>query len=101
MAHLHQKTLNWHIVHSNYNFCYQSLLFFKFILFSRACGIEVDDLFFVTGGRSHGKTVIAYTEAGVGTYLPNLRTGRYDHACSKFVTEEGEPVSSFSPRIIN
>ena len=59
----------------------------------------MDDLFFVTGGKSHGKTVIGYTEAGVGSYLPNLRTGRYDHACSKFVTDDGETVSSWQPQL--
>ena len=59
-----------------------------------ACGIELDDKFVVTGGIYSKTTVAQYTEAGAVTYLPSLKTARYDHACSKFVNEDGDTVSS-------
>ena len=36
-----------------------------------------------------------FTEAGAVTYLPSLKTGRYAHACSKFVTDDGYTVSGY------
>ena len=59
-----------------------------------ACGIELDDKFVVTGGKFSNTKVAQYTEAGAVTYLPSLKTERYDHACSKFVNEDGDTVSS-------
>ena len=63
-------------------------------MFRLACGIELDDKFVVTGGKYSNTKVAQYTEAGAVTYLPSLKTARYDHACSKFVNDKGETVSS-------
>ena len=63
-------------------------------MFRQACGIELDDKFVVTGGYARQTTVAEFTEAGAVTYLPSLKTERYDHACSKFVNEDGDTVSS-------
>ena len=64
-------------------------------LFRYACGIEVDNKFVVTGGYARQTTVAEFTEAGAVTYLPSLKTGRYAHACSKFVTDDGYTVSGY------
>ena len=51
--------------------------------------------FIVTGGYDSGviQTVAEFTETGQVTYLANLQEGRYLHACSKFVDNNGETVS--------
>ena len=54
----------------------------------------MDDKFVVTGGRYKRKKVSEFTEAGVVTYMRNLKTGRSYHACSKFVNDDGDTVSS-------
>ena len=64
-------------------------------LFRYACGIEVDDKFVVTGGYFTQTKVAEFTEAGAVTYLPSLKTGRWYHACSKFVTDDGDTVSLY------
>ena len=65
---------------------------------SDACGIEVNGKFVVTGGvqrpDSATSKVREYTEAGDVTNLRSLNTGRYAHACSKFVNDDGDTVSS-------
>ena len=53
----------------------------------------MDDKFVVTGGRYKRKKVSEFTEAGVVTYMRNLKTGRSYHACSKFVNDDGDTVS--------
>ena len=63
--------------------------------FSYTCGIEVDDKFVATGGYFTQTNVAEFTEAGAVTYLPSLKTGRYAHACSKFVTDDGYTVSGY------
>ena len=62
-------------------------------LFRGACGIEFGNSFVVTGGRFSKSKVALYTEAGVVTIAPSLKTGRYLHACSKFVNDDGDTVS--------
>ena len=64
-------------------------------LFSAACGIEVDNKFVVIGGHWSKTKVAKLTETGAITYMPSLKTGRSDHACSKFVKDNGDTVSSF------
>ena len=59
-----------------------------------ACGIEMDDKIVVTGGYNSEEKVAEFTEAGAVSYLRNLKTGRYWHACSKFVNDDGDTVSS-------
>ena len=70
-------------------------------MFRLACGIELDDKFVVTGGKFSNTKVAQYTEAGAVTYLPSLKTARYDHACSKFVKDNGETVSSSYYLVLN
>ena len=54
----------------------------------------MDDKFVVTGGINSKEKVAEFTEAGAVTYMRNLKTGRYFHACSKFVNDDGDTVSS-------
>ena len=60
---------------------------------SYACGIELNGNFIVTGGRSSRQTVAEFTETGQYTYLADLQEGRSQHACSKFVDNNGQTVS--------
>ena len=53
----------------------------------------MDDKFVVTGGQYGRKKVAEFTEAGAVKYMRNLKTGRYWHACSKFVNVDGDTVS--------
>ena len=46
----------------------------------------------VTGGMN-GKTVAEYSQSGFVKYLTPMNTARKGHACSKFVTENGDTVS--------
>ena len=64
-------------------------------LFRYACGIEIDVKFVVTGGYTRQTTVAEFTEAGAVRYLPSFKAGRYNHACPKFVNDDGDTVSSF------
>ena len=41
------------------------------------------------------KTVAEFTETGQVTYLADLQQGRYEHACAKFVDNNGETVSLY------
>ena len=61
-----------------------------------ACGIDLGDTFVVTGGNdgSTKQTVAQYTEDGTMTYLTQLQTGRWGHACAKYINEDGETVST-------
>ena len=61
--------------------------------FSGACGIELDEEYVVTGGYWSEKAVTQYNVKGNFTYLADLLTGRYWHACSKYTNKEGETVS--------
>ena len=80
--------------------------------YSRACGLEVGDHYVVTGGVNHGTTlgrarqrrtppvavddalhvVAKYSQTGFVEYLPALNQGRYDHACSSYISDSGETV---------
>ena len=60
---------------------------------SDACGIELNGNFVITGGAGSMKTVAEFTETGEVTYLSDLQEGRFYHACSKFVDDNGETVS--------
>ena len=63
--------------------------------FSLACGIDLGDSYVVTGGLdgSTRQRVAQYSVAGDVTYLANLNTGRYAHACSQYVDDNGDTVS--------
>ena len=68
----------------------------------------MDDKFVVTGGcespftlkRQASQKVAEYTETGDVTYMPSMKTGRYRHACSKFVNDDGDTVSCINYIII-
>jgi len=56
---------------------------------ARACGIDLGTSYVVTGGWISWQRVTQYSLTGEVTELPDLITGRYYHACSKFVNSEG------------
>ena len=60
---------------------------------SQACGIDLGDTYVVTGGRQSPKTVTKYSLTGEVTYLPTLKQGRMDHACTSFIDDNGVTVS--------
>ena len=70
--------------------------------------MKVNGKFIAIGGHDTGSRPIVaeFTETGEVTYLPRLQTGRYVHACSQFVDNNGETVSfqtefhSISPYMI-
>ena len=47
----------------------------------------------VIGGHKSRTKVAEFTEAGTVKYLASLKTGRYCHACSKFLNDNGDTVS--------
>ena len=61
--------------------------------------MEIEDKFVVTGGMNVSKkgagitTVAQYSQSGFEKYLAPMKTARRSHACSKFVTENGDTVS--------
>ena len=79
--------------------CIVTRIYLIFYIFRYACGVEIGDKFVVTGGRnvSNGhagiNTVAEYSQAGFVRYLPPMNTPRRSHACSKYVTDNGETVS--------
>ena len=68
---------------------------------SMACGIDLGDSYVVSGGADTSvhrlalqiQTVVQYSIQGKVTYLAKMNTGRYSHACSKYVNDNGETVS--------
>ena len=67
--------------------------------FRYACGVEIGDKYIVTGGMNVSNwyyginTVAEYSQSGFVKYLTPMNTPRRSHACSKFVTEDGDTVS--------
>ena len=65
----------------------------------QACGIDLGDRYVVTGGyekKGKGRTkqkVVQYSVTGDLTLLPDLKTGRHAHACSKYSDDDGKTVS--------
>ena len=56
------------------------------------------DKYIVTGGMNGTKwnvvdTVAEYSQSGFVKYLTPMNMARRSHACSKFVTENGDTVS--------
>ena len=60
---------------------------------SWACGIDLGDSYVVTGGMHSPQAVAQYTLAGEVTYLADLQQGRYSHACTSFIDDNGVTVS--------
>ena len=69
------------------------------ILSSGACGVDVGEFYYVTGGRSRPvspatvKTVSKYSKTGWVEDLPDLNEERERHACGKYLDDEGNFVS--------
>ena len=60
--------------------------------------MEIGDKYVVTGGRNGSRlasisTVAEYSQSGFVKYLTPMNTPRRSHACSKFVTDNGDTVS--------
>ena len=65
---------------------------------SSACGIDLGDSYVVTGGMDTGgeyslQRVAQYSLTGEVTYLDDLQQGRYYHACTSFIDDNGVTVS--------
>ena len=61
---------------------------------------RTEDAVILTGGYNGSSVglveVTKYDEDGKATNMPDLITGRYNHACGKFTNRHGETVSSGS-----
>ena len=60
--------------------------------FSSACAIGLLDSVIITGGQYSLNRVQEYNLSGALGRLPDLKTGRQDHACGRFI-HNGEVVS--------
>ena len=60
---------------------------------SAACGIDLGDSYVVTGGEYSLQRVTQYSLTGEVTYLDDLQQGRYYHACTSFIDDNGVTVS--------
>ena len=63
---------------------------------SDACGIDLGDRYVVNGGLYSNKVlqkVAQYSLSGEVTYLADLQQGRYRHACTSFIDDNGVTVS--------
>ena len=60
-----------------------------------ACGIDLGDSYVVTGGyySYSSQKVAQYSLSGEVTYLADLQQGRYRHACTSFIDDNGVTVS--------
>ena len=58
-----------------------------------ACSIQLEESVIITGGEYSEKRVQQYNLAGSMGRLPDLRTGRYWHACGHYL-HNGEVVST-------
>ena len=70
-----------------------SLQLYKIFYCSAACGIDLGDSYVVTGGYYSKQKVARYTLAGEVTYLADLQQGRFYHACTSFIDDNGVTVS--------
>ena len=57
-----------------------------------ACAIGLQASFFLTGGFDIPDSVTEYDMTGYLRDLPDLITGRHDHACSHFTAQDGSLV---------
>ena len=69
------------------------VIVFNIIVCRQACGIDLGTSYVVTGGSYIWQRVTQYSQTGEMTELPSMITSRADHACSKFVNDEGVLVS--------
>ena len=86
-----QQTSPCHMIQSNNK---RLLLQLYNISYCRsACGIDLGDSYVVTGGRYSQQKAAQYSLSGEVTYLADLQQGRYDHACTSFIDDNGVTVS--------
>merc|ERR550539_1365790 len=63
-----------------------------------ACGIKTQDKFVITGGIDYSspdwalRRVTRYSRTGQTETLPQLKVGRWNHACGSYLTDEGDMV---------
>ena len=86
-----QQTSPCHMLHGNNKRL--SLQLNNISYCSHACGIDLGDSYVVTGGLDRKKKVAQYSLAREVTYLADLQQGRYDHACTSFIDDNGVTVS--------
>ena len=60
---------------------------------SDACGIDLGDSYVVTGGYFSLGIVAQSSSTGEVTYLADLQHGRWLHACTSFLDDDGVTVS--------
>ena len=64
------------------------ILYSVCVFYSHACAISDEDSVIVTGGVYTDTTVSVYSVEGWQRDLPPLNTGRRDHACSSYLSDE-------------
>ena len=89
MGRLPQLTSAFPMIHGK---CNLTTIIFVLSRVRYSCGIDLGDYFVVTGGQGSLNTVARYSETGFDQYLASLNQGRYRHACSKFVDDNGNTV---------
>ena len=86
-----QQTSPCHMIQSNNKRL--SLQLYNISYCSAACGIDLGDSYVVTGGYYSLQRVTQYSLTGEVTYLADLQQGRYGHACTSFIDDNGVTVS--------
>ena len=88
-----QQTSPCHMIHRNNKRL--SLQLYNISYCSAACGIDLGDSYVVTGGYHslERERVAQYSLAGEVTYLADLQQGRFKHACTSFLDDNGVAVS--------
>ena len=63
------------------------------MVFRYHCAIETEEAVVLTGGPDSMFLVTQYNIEGEAEDLPNLITGRYNHACGEVARSDGSIVS--------
>ena len=85
-----QQTSPCHMIQGN---CVLLIMISNLYYCSDACGIDLGDSYVVTGGGYSLQKVAQYSLSGEVTYLADLQQGRFLHACTSFVDDNGVTVS--------
>ena len=85
-----QQTSPCHMIQGN---CVLLIMTSNLYYFSAACGIDLGDSYVVTGGANSLQRVAQYSLTGEVTYLADLQHGRWGHACTSFIDDNGVTVS--------
>ena len=87
-------TSPWHTMQSEYrNIIVRLSIIIIIIYYREACAIQLEDTVIVTGGVHSYTRVQEYNLQGSVARLPDLNTGRFNHACGHY-THNGQLVSS-------